>query len=52
MTFSLARQVGETGKVITFEYNEQRQKNIQNIFTGLGYKQVKYNKKELSTGCA
>lgn len=41
MTFSLATAVSELGKVITFEYNEQRQKNIEEMFKALNYPQVK-----------
>jgi len=41
MTFSLATAVGNTGKVVTFEYNEQRQKNIEDIFNALNFNQVK-----------
>lgn len=41
MTCSLATAVGSTGAVVTFEYNEQRQKNIEEIFKALQYGQVK-----------
>ena len=44
MTFSLATAVCEQGKVITFEYNEQRQKNIEEMFKALNYPQVKSDK--------
>lgn len=40
MTCSLATAVGPTGAVVTFEYNEQRQKNIAEIFSALRYEQV------------